>query len=68
MRRLLANWLPAYAFLYIVFLYLPVLLLPIFSINTAASPRIPALRATRLKWYAELPQHAGADRRDLRTA
>jgi spermidine/putrescine transport system permease protein len=26
--RLLANWLPAYAFLYIAFLYLPVLLLP----------------------------------------
>ena len=46
-RRLLANWLPAYAFLYIAFLYLPVLLLPIFSINTAAIAAIPALRLSR---------------------
>ena len=41
LRRLLANWLPAYAFLYIAFLYLPVLLLPVFSVNTSASPRFP---------------------------
>ena len=53
-RRLLANWLPAYAFLYIAFLYLPVLLLPIFSVNTAASPRFP-LSGYTLKWYADLP-------------
>ena len=54
-RRLLANWLPAYAFLYIAFLYLPVLLLPVFSINTAASPRFP-LSGYTLKWYADLPK------------
>ena len=63
LRRLLANWLPVYAFLYIVFLYLPVLLLPVFSVNTSASPQISALRLDP----AMVPgpaEDAGADRRD----
>ena len=42
-----ANWLPAYAFLYIVFLYLPVLLLPIFSVNTSAVAEISRSPASR---------------------
>ncbi len=53
-RKLLSNWLPAYAFLYIVFLYLPVIFLPIFSVNTSASPKFP-LTGFTLKWYEELP-------------
>ena len=58
------RWLPAYAFLYIVFLYLPVIFLPIFSVNTSAVPKFPLTGFTS-KWYAELPQHAGAARRRL---
>ena len=54
-RKLIANWLPAYAFLYVVFLYLPVLLLPIFSFNTAATPKFP-LNGFTLKWYEDLPK------------
>ena len=52
-RGLLRNWLPVYAFFYIAFLYLPVLLLPIFSVNTAATPRFP-LQGYTLKWYESL--------------
>jgi spermidine/putrescine transport system permease protein len=55
MKRLLDRWLPAYALLYIAFLYLPVLLLPIFSINTSAVPKFP-LSGYTLKWYQELPR------------
>jgi spermidine/putrescine transport system permease protein len=52
--RGLSSWLlPAYAVVYIAFLYLPVLLLPIFSINTSASPSFP-LQGVTLRWYAEL--------------
>lgn len=54
-RRLLGSWLPIYAVLYIAFLYLPVLLLPIFSVNTAATPRFP-LQGLTLKWYQDLPR------------
>jgi spermidine/putrescine transport system permease protein len=54
MRKLLANWLPAYAFLYIAFLYLPVLLLPVFSVNTSPIPKFP-LTGVTLDWYRGLP-------------
>ena len=54
MRRLLANWLPVYAALYVVFLYLPILLLPVFSINQSAVPKFPITGYT-LKWYQGLP-------------
>jgi spermidine/putrescine transport system permease protein len=54
MRRFLDRWLPAYAVLYIVFLYLPIVFLPIFSVNTAATPQFP-LSGFTLKWYEELP-------------
>jgi spermidine/putrescine transport system permease protein len=54
MKRLLGRWLPVYAALYIAFLYLPVLLLPIFSINTAPTPQFP-LTGYTLRWYGDLP-------------
>ncbi|PSJ56814.1 ABC transporter permease [Kumtagia ephedrae] len=55
MKRLLERWLPAYAILYVIFLYLPVLLLPVFSINASAVPKFP-LTGYTLKWYEELPR------------
>jgi spermidine/putrescine transport system permease protein len=54
LRRLSPNWLQAYAFLFVVFLYLPVAFLPIFSFNTAATPQFP-LQGYTTKWYEELP-------------
>ena len=55
MRKSLPNWLTVYALLYIVFLYLPVVFLPIFSFNTSAVPNFP-LSGFTLKWYEELPR------------
>jgi spermidine/putrescine transport system permease protein len=55
LRRLSPNWLQAYAFLFVVFLYLPVAFLPIFSFNTAATPQFP-LQGYTTKWYEELPR------------
>lgn len=52
-RKALTNWLPLYAGLYLVFLYLPVLLLPIFSINASPIPVFP-LTGFTWKWYAGL--------------
>ncbi|MER9460711.1 MULTISPECIES: ABC transporter permease [unclassified Mesorhizobium] len=55
-RRLFpGGWLSAYALLYVVFLYLPVIFLPIFSINTAPTPKFP-LTGYTLKWYQDLPK------------
>jgi spermidine/putrescine transport system permease protein len=54
MRRLLSRWLPVYAVLYVIFLYLPIVFLPIFSINTSAVPQFP-LAGFTFKWYEELP-------------
>ena len=48
------SWLGAYALLYVVFLYLPVVFLPIFSVNTAATPKFP-LSGFTWKWYEQLP-------------
>ncbi|MGO4556967.1 ABC transporter permease [Rhizobiales bacterium 3FA27D7] len=50
-----SSWLTAYAALYVGFLYLPVLFLPIFSINTSASPKFP-LSGYTLQWYRDLPK------------
>jgi spermidine/putrescine transport system permease protein len=55
LQRFLPNWLGVYAFAFIVFLYLPVIFLPIFSINTAATPQFP-LQGYTTKWYEELPR------------
>jgi spermidine/putrescine transport system permease protein len=52
-RRLAFNWLPVYALAYVVFLYAPVLLLPLFSVNDSATPTLP-LSGFTFKWYAEL--------------
>jgi spermidine/putrescine transport system permease protein len=53
-RRILLNWLPVYAVLYVAVLYLPALLLPVFSVNTSAVPKLP-LAGFTLKWYQSLP-------------
>ena len=53
MKVLARNWLPAYAALYIIFLYLPVLLLPIFSVNASAVPVFP-LKGFSMQWYESL--------------
>ncbi|TIT11193.1 MAG: ABC transporter permease [Mesorhizobium sp.] len=54
-RRFRPGWLSSYATLYILFLYLPVIFLPIFSINTAATPKFP-LSGITLHWYEDLPK------------
>ena len=55
LRRALTNWLPVYAVIYVAFLYLPVLLLPLFSVNTSPIPKLP-LSGFTWKWYASLPK------------
>lgn len=54
MRRILDRWLPTYAFIYVIFLYAPVIFLPIFSVNTSAVPKFP-LTGLTLDWYRQLP-------------
>jgi spermidine/putrescine transport system permease protein len=53
MRALCGGWLPVYAILYVIFLFLPVLLLPIFSVNDSAIPVFP-LSGFTWKWYESL--------------
>ncbi|TCL71166.1 ABC transporter permease [Rhizobium sp. BK251] len=48
-----SRWLPAYVALYLGFLYLPILLLPIFSFNNAATTSFP-LAGFTTKWYESL--------------
>lgn len=52
-RALSARWLPVYAILYVAFLYLPVTLLPIFSVNASAIPVFP-LQGLTFEWYRSL--------------
>lgn len=52
-RRAALSWLPLYAALYVIFLYAPVLLLPLFSLNDSATPTLP-LSGFTWKWYAQL--------------
>jgi len=53
-RRFLGvNWLAAYVALYVAFLYLPILLLPLFSFNDSATPGFP-LSGFTWKWYESL--------------
>lgn len=42
-----------YAAAYLVFLYLPVLLIPVFSVNDSATPRFP-LAGFTTQWYGDL--------------
>jgi len=53
LRSLTPGWLKTYAFLYVIFLYLPVIFLPIFSVNTSATPKFP-LSGFTFKWYGDL--------------
>jgi spermidine/putrescine transport system permease protein len=55
LRRRASGWLAAYAFVFIVFLYLPVTLLPIFSFNNSPTPTLP-LSGFTTKWYEGLPR------------
>lgn len=48
-----SRWLGAYAALFVIFLYLPVLLLPVFSFNDSATPKFP-LTGFTVKWYEGL--------------
>ncbi|MBO3762244.1 ABC transporter permease [Ciceribacter sp. L1K22] len=50
-----SRWrlLPVFVAIYMVFLYLPILLLPVFSFNNAAATRFP-LAGFTTKWYASL--------------
>jgi spermidine/putrescine transport system permease protein len=48
-----ARWLGLYALLYGIFLYLPVLLLPVFSVSTSAVPKFP-IDGFTTQWYASL--------------
>lgn len=47
------SWLGVYAALYVALLYLPVLMLPVFSFNDATAPALP-LQGFTTRWYGEL--------------
>ncbi|MER9301329.1 ABC transporter permease [Mesorhizobium sp. M0293] len=47
------RWLGAYVIAYLVFLYLPVLLIPLFSLNNSIQAAFP-LQGFTLQWYATL--------------
>ncbi|QIA24871.1 ABC transporter permease [Mesorhizobium sp. AA22] len=47
------GWLGAYVLAYLVFLYLPILLIPLFSINNSIQAAFP-LQGFTLEWYATL--------------
>lgn len=49
------SWLRTYAGLYLVFLYLPVLFLPVFSFNDGTIVAFP-LSGFTFKWYAQLAE------------
>ena len=55
------TWLGAYSGLYLVFLYVPVLMLPLFSFNGASYAAFPIHHLT-WRWYAELWDDAGLKR------
>ncbi|MGB6119378.1 MAG: ABC transporter permease [Mesorhizobium sp.] len=50
-----SGWLKTYAVAFVIFLYLPVTLIPIFSFNNSPSPRFP-LSGFTTKWYEGLPR------------
>ncbi|MBV6649118.1 MAG: ABC transporter permease, partial [Hoeflea sp.] len=52
-RRLLAI----YVILYVAILYFPVLLLPVFSFNDSATPKLPLVGLT-FRWYESLAGNA----------
>ena len=52
------DWLLIYVILYLAFLYIPSLMLPVFSFNDSIQMVLP-LKEFTLKWYAALADHAG---------
>lgn len=52
------DWLLLYVILYLAFLYIPSLMLPVFSFNDSIQMVLP-LKDFTLKWYAALADHAG---------
>ena len=52
-RRVRGGWLGAYAALYLVFLYAPIALLPLFAFNDSAVVAFP-LQGFTTRWFAEL--------------
>ncbi len=50
------TWLFPYTVIFIFILYLPALLLPVFSFNTSATPSLP-LSGFTLEWYASLAKN-----------
>ena len=66
MTRLLRSFpgLSVYAVLYLVFLYTPVLLLPLFSFNDGTIVAFP-IKGFTFRWYVEL---AGQEARKLQRA
>ena len=52
-RASLQNCLPAYALVYVAFLYLPVMLLPVFSVNASPVPVFP-MKGLTFDWYESL--------------
>ncbi len=52
-RRDRGGWLPVYVVLYLVFLYLPVALIPLFSFNDSIQAAFP-LKGFTLAWYQGL--------------
>lgn len=52
------DWLMVYVIIYLLFLYIPSLMLPIFSFNDSIQMVLP-LKAFTLKWYAALPDSPG---------
>ena len=53
MRYLQGNWLAAYAALYLVFLYAPVILLPVFAFNDSSIVAFP-LQGFTFEWFSLL--------------
>ncbi|MRX51096.1 ABC transporter permease subunit [Paracoccus sp. S-4012] len=51
------NWLGAYALLYLLFLYAPILLLPLFAFNDATIVAFP-LRGFTTQWFGEMWENA----------
>jgi spermidine/putrescine transport system permease protein len=52
------DWLLAYVVIYLLFLYIPSAMLPIFSFNDSIQMVLP-LKAFTLKWYQALPDQPG---------
>ncbi len=52
------DWLLLYVILYLAFLYIPSVMLPIFSFNDSIQMVLP-LKDFTFKWYAALADHAG---------